>query len=147
MKGTVTNWVLYALSIFPLMGLLLLGLGLRNVWWGVASNKWPQTRGVVVGSEVSESTTRNVREGTTSTMYSSSVRVSYRVNGQEYMTNKLHFGQSEGSSDPSEVELAHLSYPQGMEVAVSYDPQKPALATLKPGFFAEALTLPAYGVA
>ena len=139
--------ILAGFSLVPLLGLILLGRGGREVWRGMASTQWPQTSGVVLASEVSENTSTSLRTHTTSTTYSSTVTVGYKVNGKEYRTSTLHFGQSTGSSDPSEAEMARLRYPQGAEVAVAYHPRDPALAALKPGFAAEALTLPMAGLA
>lgn len=124
--------VLAALSIFPLLGLLLLGFGARNVWRGVASVSWPKVSGVVLEPGDAEN---------------SSVIVAYKVDGREYKTETMHFGESVGSSDPSEAEMARLRYPKGMEFPVAYHPQNPALAAIKPGFAAEALTLPVIGLA
>lgn len=123
--------ILAALSIFPLLGLLLLGFGARNVWRGVASVSWPKASGVVLGSDVAEST---------------DVTVAFKVDGREYKTGTMHFGESV-SGDPSEAEMARLRYPKGLEVPVAYHPQNPALAAIKPGFAAEALTLPVIGFA
>jgi len=139
--------ILAALSIFPLLGLILLGRGAREVWQGMASTKWPQSGGIVLASEVSENTGTYLRTRTTSTTYSSKVTVGHKVNGKEFKTGTLHFGQSTGSSDPSEAEMSRLRYPEGAEVAVAYHPQDPALAALKPGFTAEALTPPVAGLA
>ncbi|MGH9650569.1 MAG: DUF3592 domain-containing protein, partial [Terriglobales bacterium] len=122
--------VLAALSIFPLLGLLLVGVGARNIWRGVASASWPKASGVVLGAGV--------------TGYS--VTVAYKVDGREYKTDAMHFGATV-SSNPSEAEMARLRYPKGAEVSVVYHPQNPAIAAVKPGFVSDALVLPAIGLA
>ena len=147
MKGPMNILILVALSLIPLVGLLMLGRGGREVWRGFASTHWPQTKGVVLTSAVSEETTTSISTRTSSTMYSSKITVGYKVNGKEYQTSTLHFGQTYGSSDPSDAEMARLRYPQGAEVSVTYDPQAPTVSALKVGFTAEALTLPAAGLA
>src|SRR5208282_1133561 len=116
MKGPMNTLIITALSLIPLLGLILLGRGAREVWRGMASTQWPQTSGVVLASEVSVNTSTSLRTHTTSTLYSSRVTVGYQVNGKEYKTSTLHFGQSIGSSDPSDAEMARLRYPQGAEV-------------------------------
>ena len=130
MKGIKNMLPLAALSIFPLLGLLLLGFGARNVWRGVASASWPKASGVVLGPGVMED----------------SVTVAYKVDGREYNTETMHFGAT-GSRDPSDAEMARLRYPKGAEVSVVYHPQNPAIAAIKPGFVSDALLLPALGLA
>lgn len=138
--------ILVVLSIFPLLGLFLMGLGVRNVWRGVASTSWPKTSGVVVAPVVAESTSEDSQTGATSTTNSTTVTVAYKVDGREYKTDTMHFGETV-SSDASEAEMARLRYPPGAEVPVAYHPQNPAIAAVKPGFAAEALTLPVVGLA
>ena len=135
--------LIYAvLSIFPLLGLLMLGYGARNVWRGVASVNWPRAAGIVIASGGAGNTGTD-----TESNYASMVTVGYKVNGQEYQTSTMQFGVSDVSSDPSELEMARLRYPKGAEVPVAYHPQNPDLAALKPGFATEALLMPACGIA
>jgi len=138
MKGFQNILFLALLSIIPLLGLLLLGLGTRDVWRGVASARWPKATAVVIESVGGENAGNDTP--------SSTVIVAYTVNGQEYKTSTMHFGESTGTSDPSNAEMARLRYPKGLEISVAYHPQNPAIAAVKPGFAAEALTKPVLGI-
>ena len=132
------NILIYAvLSLILLGGLYLLAWGVRDALRGAASADWPKTNGTVVESAATED----------ETSYSSKITVGYKVDGREYKTTTTRFGASSGSSDPSDAEIARLRYPKGSEVAVAYHPQNPALAAIKPGFSAEALTMPIIGLA
>jgi hypothetical protein len=138
MKGFHNILFLALLSIVPLLGLLLLGLGARDVWRGAASVRWPKATAVVIESVGGENAGNETP--------SSTVIVAYTVNGQEYRTSTMHFGESTGTSDPSHAEMARLRYPKGLEISVAYHPQNPAIAAVKPGFAAEALTKPILGI-
>jgi hypothetical protein len=129
MKGPMNILIYAALAIFPVLGLLLMGYGVRNLWRGMASASWPQATGVVRAAEAG------------------AILVAYRVEGSEFTTSTEHFGEMGGSSDPSEAELARLRYPAGGEFPVAYNPGDPSISALKPGFTAEALTIPVIGLA
>jgi hypothetical protein len=72
--------------------------------------------------------------------------IQYSVNGQQYSTDVLHFGQTLGSSDKSDAALKKLRYPVGKPV-VSYNPSDPSIAVMKPGLHAEAFWLPGAALA
>jgi hypothetical protein len=80
-------------------------------------------------------------------MYIANLKFQYEVNGQSYRTDQLWFGQTVGSGDSSEAELRRFRYPLGDKVKVSYDPADPSIASVHPGFQAEALWLPGAGLA
>jgi hypothetical protein len=136
-----------AIGLVVVFGLYLFLKGARNVQMALASPAWPKTSGMVIRSD----TTRNVSPGTrrtaASVTFSTKTVIRYAVNGQEYDTDVLHFGQTLGSSDKSEAALQHLRYPEGKEVTVAYNPRNPATAVMKPGLHAEAFWLPGAGLA
>ena len=121
--------------------------GIRNVLRASASRSWPTTAGSVAAAETSKTTTTDRDTQDVHVDYSTKTVVRYRVEGRDYTTNQIHFGQTLGSSDPSEAELQRLRYPPGAEVRVSYDPHQPWLGVLKPGVHGEAFWLPAAGLA
>src|SRR5580704_15364209 len=98
-------WVIFGASIFLLIGGAILVPGIRNVSRAVASHHWPTTPAVVVQSESSVATEPGDRRHDPSTMYSAAIRFRYNVDGREYTTDLLHFGQTGGSGDSSEAEL------------------------------------------
>jgi len=80
-------------------------------------------------------------------MYIANLKFQYEVNGRSYRTDQIWFGQTVGSGDSSDAELRRFRYPLGEKVAVYYDPSDPSIASVHPGFQAEALWLPGAGLA
>ena len=122
-------------------------LGVRNVVRASESRRWPATEGIVVGADTTRSVDTDRKTRIRHVTYSTKTVVQYRVGAQDYATNVIHFGQTLGSSDPSEAELQRLRYPPGAKVRVLYDPVRPWLAVLRPGIHADAFWLPAAGLA
>ncbi len=129
------------------LGGYLMFQGIRNVLRAGGRKRWPAIVGNVVGAETSRTTSIDRHTQDLLVDYSTKTVVRYRVEGRDYTTNQIHFGQTLGSSDPSEAELQRLRYPPGAEVRVSYDPRQPWLAVLKPGVHGEAFWLPSTGLA
>jgi hypothetical protein len=140
-------WVICGASIFILMGGAILIPGVRNLSRAVSSRHWPRTAAIVAQSESSVETERDSHGRPSSTMYSADIQFRYHVNGREYTTKVLHFGQTEGSGDSSEAELRRFRYPLGSEVTVVYSPNAPSIAAAEPGFHSAALLLPGAGLA
>ena len=139
--------VLVCLALIAGFGFYLFWKGVGNVRNAIASAHWPTTTGVVVGSELSQNSSRNSKTGATSTTYATKTSVRYHVNSQEETTNLIFFGQTLGSGDPTEAELQNLRYPVGAEVSVSYNPRAPGVAAVKPGLHADTFWLPGAGLA
>lgn len=135
------------LGLIGAFGLYLVVLGLRNIQRALASRRWPKTHGVVADSQSGATTSRDSRTGTSSTMYSTTTTVRYRVDNHDFTTSTIHFGQTFGSGDASEAELQALRYPVGAKFEVSYDPRNPSVGVVRPGLHADAFWLPAGGLA
>lgn len=138
----LTSVLIYAV----LAGVLLFAgylffLGARNIWRGLASPHWPKAVGTVTSSETSSAESVDSNTHRASVDYSANISFRYTVNGRDYATRLLYFGQTEGSGDPTEAELRHLRYPVGAQVSISYDPGNPTIAATEPGFHAESLLL------
>ena len=138
---------LVVIGLIVFCGLYVLLKGVRNVQMAMASAKWPKTAGVVVYSKTTRDATPQTRRTKYSVIFSTKTIIRYKVNGQEYTTDVLHFGQTLGSGDKSEATLLHMRYPEGQEVMVSYNPGNPAIAVMKPGLHSEAFWLPGAGLA
>lgn len=124
--------------------------GVRNVVRASQSRRWPTTTGTVASADTSRtvSTSHPDRHTTIDDVtYSTHTVIRYRAAGHDYTTNVLFFGQTLGSSDPSEAELLRLRYPSGATVPISYDPAQPWLAVMRPGIHPEVFVLPAAGLA
>lgn len=136
-----------AIGLVVIFGLYLFLKGARNVWMALASVKWPTAPGTVIRSDTERTVSRSTRQSPGSVTFSTKTVIRYAVDGKEYTTDALHFGQTLGSDDKSVAALQRLRYPQGKQVTVSYNPRSPWLAVMKPGLHAEAFWLPGAGLA
>ncbi len=139
--------IIAAISVVIVFGLVIVGIGLRNVWRAVTSTRWPKVQGTVVESSTSTSVSRDRKTGVSSTTYRANITFGYQVGGRSYTTDTLHFGQTLGSGGSSDAELRHLRYPVGAPVSVSYHPAEPAIAVAKPGVYADVFWLVGAGLA
>ncbi|MBK9166908.1 MAG: DUF3592 domain-containing protein [Bryobacterales bacterium] len=118
-----------SLLILVILGLGLQWTGVKQIWRAIASRNWTRTEAVV----------NEIPGG--------GISFAYRVSGKNYESTQLHVGQTQSPSDSSEAELLRLRYSPGAKVQVFYDPKAPENAVARPGFHAEALLLPAAGLA
>lgn len=139
-----------------LLGSFLLIKGLRNIQMSIASVHWPRAAGMVVSSVTSRTAptpnTMRRRVGDDPDLpdyatFGTNTKIGYTVNGLEYTTDLLHFGQTLGSSDRSDAAMLALRYPKGKEVPVSYNPGSPSVAVMNPGLHSEAFWLVGAGLA
>jgi hypothetical protein len=79
----------------------------------------------VQGCDVTANSSRDWRTDVASNSYSAALAVAYKVDGKEYLTSKVHFGEMAGSSDPSEGEMTRLRYPVGAAFPVACHPSDP----------------------
>jgi len=114
-------------------GAILLSMGIRSVWRGLASAHWPTAPGVVLHAGMTEDQAKDARNRNTYNFYSADLAFRYRVNGRDYTSETVQFGQAIGTGDISNAAVLLLRYPAGAKVTVSYHPNDPALATVKPG--------------
>jgi hypothetical protein len=138
--------MLFALMFPAAIGGFALWLGAGNVWHSYASRNWPRTAGKVVQSDTSEESSTDRKTKITSISYVANLAFEYEVDGKKYSTPNLYFGQTVGSTDSSEAELRTLRYPAGAPVTVSYKPDDPATAAVKPGLYPDVLWLPGFGL-
>lgn len=120
---------------------LFLGLGLvfvtasiialvydRWSWRQLAgSTSWPSCVGVVTRSDARE----NVGEGGSSWVFI--LRYRYVVDGRVYEGRELSFDGMVWSTDPADIERMIRHYPEGTQVRVYYDPNRPKQAALTRG--------------
>jgi hypothetical protein len=114
-------------------GGIILWMGLRSAWRGLASSHWPTVSGVVLHAGMTESQAKETGTRNTYIFYSTKLAFRYQVNGQDYTTETVQFGRAIGSGDISNEAVLLLRYPAGTKVMVFYHPDDPALATVKPG--------------
>ncbi len=131
----------YAIGIAAIFGALFMAvpggiifwMGLRSVWHGLASSRWPAVSGIVLHSGITESQAKGAGTKNTLIFYSTKLAFRYQVNGQDYTTETVQFGRAAGSGDSSSEALLVLRYPAGTQVTVLHHPRNPSLATVKSG--------------
>jgi hypothetical protein len=88
------------------------------------SQTWPSVVGTIVSSALEQ---RNPKD---KTVYSATVRYSYRVGGRDYESDRIFWGPNEGPRQ----QMAEIvtAYRAGRDVWVQHDPLNPANAVLEP---------------
>ena len=133
MKYVIGIAAIFGVLFMAVPGGIILWMGLRSVWHGLASSRWPTVSGIVLHAGMTESQANGAGTKNTLIFYSTKLAFRYQVNGQDYTTERVQFGRAIGSGDISNEALLVLRYPAGTQVTVLYHPHNPALATVKPG--------------
>jgi len=133
MKYLIGIGVIAGALFMAVPGGIILWMGLRSAWRGLASSHWPTVAGVVLHAGMTESQAKETGTRNTYIFYSTKLAFRYRVNGQDYTTETVQFGRAIGSGDISNEAVSLLRYPAGTNVTVFYHPHDPALAAVKPG--------------
>ncbi len=119
-------------SVFMLVGACAFVYGLIVPRWQVVrASSWPSVDGVVMHSSVGKSSSGTEMFGTTNTFYSARITYQYQIGERRYRNNKIHAGGSLATSLPSVAREQAHRYPQGVEVDVFYNPDKPAESCLE----------------
>jgi len=132
---------------FLIVGIVMLGFGLRSLRAARASASWPVADGTVTSSEVERSTSRSSsgkRSARTTTTYHAKVKYRYSVGGQSHEGDRVAFGDY-GSSKSSHAREIAARYPVGIKVDVFHAPDSPDQSVLEPGLKGPAFILPGMG--
>jgi hypothetical protein len=133
MKYLIGIAVIAGALFMAVPGGMILWMGLRSAWRGLASSHWPTVSGIVLHAGMTESQAKETGTKNTFIFYSAKLAFRYQVNGQDYTTETVQFGRAIGSGDISSEAVLLLRYPAGTQVTVFYHPHDPALAAVKPG--------------
>jgi hypothetical protein len=133
MKYIIWIAAIFGALFMAVPGGIILWMGLRSVWRGLASSHWPTVPGIVLHAGMTESQAKEAGTKNTLIFYSTKLAFRYQVNGQDYTAETVQFGRAIGSGDSSNEAVLLLRYPAGTEVTVFYHSHDPALATVKPG--------------
>ena len=126
------RWALVLLVLLLLPFTLLGGYRLVQTTREAArSAAWPAVEATVVQSGLETSYTTN-RYGVTSEQYSLAVVYMYRVDGQEYRSERIA-STPRRDGNRRRMEAALAAYPRGAHVRAYHDPVDPAQAYLRPG--------------
>ena len=113
-------------SLFIVIGLVAVGVGVWLLTKSIRSEHWPVTDGIIQSAEIKSHSGNH--GGTT---YSAEVTYSYQVAGTSYTGDKVSIGQMSSSSAYAGAILNR--YPVGKKISVHYSPGDPADAVLETG--------------
>ncbi len=113
-------------SLFILIGLVTVGIGIRICAKSLRSEHWPVTEGIVQTAEMKEHS--GADSGST---YSAEVTYRYQVAGTTYTGDKISIGAMSASAGYAQGILRR--YAVGQKVSVHYSPGDPAEAVLETG--------------
>jgi Protein of unknown function (DUF3592) len=116
-------WSLLCLSV----GVLLVGVAIRNQWKGLASRRWRQAEGRILRAMVLVQT-----ESDRGKSYTPQVEYEYTVDGVEHRGNRLRYGQT-GSWGVKQAKRTVGRFIVGEAVPVWFNPQNHADSVLLRG--------------
>ncbi len=133
MLEQLTVWAGVGLTsvILLLVAALLAAIGWFQGRGARAAMTWSVTQGEVMESSVEQY--QYSGDDGTSTGYRARIIYGYRVNGREYVGDRLHLGGEVHSSLSVFAENKARQYATGSKVQVYYDPKNPNEATLERG--------------
>jgi hypothetical protein len=112
------------------VAVLLLVIGWFQGREARAAASWNSTQGEIMETIV-EKYQYSSSEGGTSTGYRPRIIYGYRVNGKEYVGERLNFGTAVHSSIKGLADNKAKQFPTGSRVTVYYNPNDPNDATLE----------------
>jgi len=115
------------ISIFFLIGFVLLGWGLRSLYRGRQALSWPTTEGKLLECRLQENPDSDGRT------WEVKVRYSYSVAGRKFEGKRVAFGYT-GSSTHKEHQGVYEKLKQSSRVLVRYEPSQPGSSVLAAGF-------------
>lgn len=145
MRSGRIDWMILLLlgGIFTTIGVVVgLLVGKPILDNARATEQWPQTEGEILESELRETSSDNG-----STLYSAHVVYHYALDGGEFESNRVWYGDSYSTSDRSEMFEIVKRFPVGETVTVYYSPDKPSESVLIPGAYVLSHVLYVIGLA
>lgn len=124
-------------ALFAVLGVVLIGAGLRDMVRASRSRRWPTTPGAVTSTElVQHPRTLETASGTRRQIhYEARVHYEYAVGHTHVGASVLSLSAPETSSQ-ARAQAVLARYPQGHAVQVSYNPADPTQSVLEPGVHA-----------
>jgi len=116
--------------IFGGLGIFLMLTWVHNLQMARSSKSWPAVQGAVVSSRVVQVLDSTDKKGKRHYSYKGLVKYSYSVEGQNYLSARISFGDYSTSS-PDHAEKIVANYPVGKQVRVYYNPDSPVQAVLE----------------
>ncbi len=113
-------------SLFTVLGIGAMCVGIWLLAWGSLSNSWPSTTGRIFSSHLSSS---RDNDGAT---YGAAVTYEYYIGAQRYFSDRVSFGDY-NSSDSRHASGILSRYPEGTIVTVYFNPLRPSMSVLEQG--------------
>ena len=127
----IPSWIPYWIVIIvALIGAVVI---IQQIRYGKQSETWPTITGKIKSSEL-----KKRFSGRSGTSYRAAITYTYEVTGKSYECERIAFRTSVYISGPGMrqfVERTLEKYPEGMDVTVYYNPDKPEQATLENGVY------------
>lgn len=116
--------------VLVLVALLLAVIGWFQGRGARAAKNWSETKGEVMEAMV-EKHRASTSDGGKMTAYRPRIIYSYRINGRDYVGERLNFGTEVQSSIKTFADDKVKQFATGTQVTVFYDPQNPNEAALE----------------
>jgi hypothetical protein len=131
LEGSQEIWLIAAFltAVCVALGDYRIAAGLVSLWQARRSQAWPVAAGTVLHSEVHRMHAHG-RKHRTASHYIPRIAYRYRVQGKDYESGTVRFGNLARYSR-SLADALVARYPEGAMVGVRYDPADPGRATLE----------------
>jgi hypothetical protein len=143
-KHKISPGMLFFFSkIFPwpfiIIGMVLVFLGGKDIYFALESKNWPSVHGKIQNSSI------KVNHNDDSNTYHADLLYTFTVNGQIYTGSLVSFG-TWSSSDSSDAKRIAKRYHKGKNVKVYYRSSEPEKCVLEPGMHFQLCLLPIFGI-
>jgi len=122
----------YYIALVFCIGFIVIIYGLYLLIKSIDTNKWSETKGVILTSEVDKISTPAGMDGS-SLSYQALIEYTYQVENQEYNSKRIFYGSDIGKPLPFKSKSLIKRYPQNSEVIVYYNPSVPKESVLQKG--------------
>jgi len=111
---------------FAILGLLFAGFGGGVIYQGTKTQRWPQTEGTVLTSDI------YITHGKGGPSYHNRIRYAYQVGESSYTNDRVQIGY--GGTDAFRAQATLSEFAVSAAVPVYYDPTAPGSSVLIQGY-------------
>jgi len=126
-----SEYIFYILTAFC-VGFTLILFGIYLVVKSNDTKKWDETTGIILKSDLEKTSTIAGYDGE-SQSFKASIEYRYKVNNQEYTSNRVFYGDKISKPLPFKSKTLVKLYSKDIEVPVYYNPLKPKESVLQKG--------------